>query len=498
VTSPSPPVRAFRARWVFPVDSPPIRDGVVVIAGQHLRYVGPDAGDTRAADLGNVAILPGLVNAHTHLEFSGLDAPLGQPGMRFTDWIAAVVQHRRAQDTDDLAQRSQAIRRGIIESLGHGVTAVGEISTGDWPANAVSDLPMEGIVFRELLGASPERIETEYQSARAYLELGPKMGLAPEHGCPVPVPFSDSKKTGLAPEHGCPVPKKMGLAPEHGCPVPVPFSEQQETGLAPEHGCPVPVPFSAPFSEVHSSSLSAWHPGLSPHAPYSVHPELLSRAVSLAQSFHVPLAMHLAESLEEIELLAAHRGPFVPLLESLNAWHPRAIPVNLRPMDILRVLAAAPRVLVVHGNYLADDEIDLLGANADRMSVVFCPRTHRYFQHRRYPLARMLAAGVQIALGTDSRASNPDLSLLAEMRQVARDYPEIPPARILQMATINGAQALGLDRRCGTLAAGKQADLAIVALPDDEADPYEAVLATDTPVVATVCRGESPAVWSVV
>jgi aminodeoxyfutalosine deaminase len=167
---------------------------------------------------------------------------------------------------------------------------------------------------------------------------------------------------------------------------------------------------------------------------------------------------------------------------------PRAIPVNSRPMDILRVLAAAPRVLVVHGNYLADDEIDLLGANADRMSVVFCPRTHRYFQHRRYPLARMLAAGVQIALGTDSRASNPDLSLLAEMRQVARDYPEIPPARILQMATINGARALGLDRRCGTLAAGKQADLAIVALPDGEADPYEAVLATDTPVTATVCR----------
>jgi aminodeoxyfutalosine deaminase len=172
VTSPSPPVRAFRARWVFPVDSPPIRDGVVVIAGQHIRYVGPDAGDIHAVDLGNVAILPGLVNAHTHLEFSGLDAPLGQPGMRFTDWIAAVVQHRRARDADDLAERTQAIRRGIIESLGHGVTAIGEISTGDWPVGAVSDLPMEGIVFRELLGMTPERIETEYQSARAYLELG--------------------------------------------------------------------------------------------------------------------------------------------------------------------------------------------------------------------------------------------------------------------------------------------------------------------------------------
>ncbi|MCL4206418.1 MAG: amidohydrolase family protein [Pirellulaceae bacterium] len=427
MTTPASSVRAFRARWIVPGDGPPIRDGVLAMAGQLIQYVGPDAGDFPAEDLGNVAILPGLVNSHTHLEFSGLEAPLGQSGMRFTDWIAAVVQHRRARDADGPVERSQAIRRGIIESLGHGVTAIGEISSGDWPTGAVSELPMEGIVFRELLGASPERIEAEHQSARTFLEFDP------------------------------------------------------EAGPAPEQGSPAPVPFSPP---------SGWLRGLSPHAPYSVHPELLSRAVRLARTFDVPLAMHLAESPEEIELLAERRGPFVPLLESLNAWHPRAIPSGLRPMDILRVLADAPRVLVVHGNYLSDDEIDFLGANSDRMSVVFCPRTHGFFQHRRYPLARMLAAGVRIALGTDSRASTPDLSLLAEMRQVARDYSEIPPARILQMATINGARALGLDGHCGTLVVGKHANLAIVALPDGETDCYESLLASDTPVTATVYRGE--------
>jgi cytosine/adenosine deaminase-related metal-dependent hydrolase len=426
VTTPASPVRAFRARWIVPGDGPPIRDGVLAMAGQLIQYVGPDAGVFPAEDLGNVAILPGLVNSHTHLEFSGLEAPLGQSGMRFTDWIAAVVQHRRARDADGPVERSQAIRRGIIESLGHGVTAIGEISSGDWPTGAVSELPMEGIVFWELLGASPERIEAEHQSARTFLE------------------------------------------------------RNSETEPAQEHGCPAPVPFSLP---------SGWLRGLSPHAPYSVHPELLSRAVGLARTFDVPLAMHLAESSEEIELLADRRGPFVPLLESLSAWHPQAIPLGLRPMDILRVLADAPRVLVVHGNYLTDDEIDFLGANSDRMSVV-CPRTHAFFQHRRYPLARMLAAGVRIALGTDSRASTPDLNLLAEMRQVARDYSEIPPDQILQMATINGARALGLDGHCGTLVVGKHANLAIVALPDGEADCYESLLATDTPVTATVYRGQ--------
>jgi aminodeoxyfutalosine deaminase len=144
---------------------------------------------------------------------------------------------------------------------------------------------------------------------------------------------------------------------------------------------------------------------------------------------------------------------------------------------------------VIHGNYLADDEIEFLGARADRMSVVFCPRTHRFFRHRRYPLERMLAAGVHVALGTDSRSSTPDLSLLGEVRQVARDYPEIAPAQILRMATIHAAEALGQRPGHGTLTAGAAADLAFVALPDREGDPYRLLLDAQTTTIATVCQG---------
>jgi aminodeoxyfutalosine deaminase len=409
VTWPASEAYAFRARWVLPVQSPPIRDGLVAIADSKIVYVGADRGDYRRTDLGDVAILPGLVNAHTHLEFSDLDAPLGQPGMPFTQWIATVVQHRRQQGGEDSPSVGAAIRRGIAESLRLGVTTLGEIATSPWPWDQISDQPVGGVVFRELLGFSSERIASQGSLARTHLQPGG---------------WGD-----------------------------------------------------------------AWQAGLIPHSPYSVHPELLSQVVDLARRAAVPVAMHLAETREELQLLAAHDGPFVPLLQQLGAWDPDALPIGRRPMDYLKVLAQAPRALVIHGNYLADDEIRFLGDHADRLSVVFCPRTHRYFRHEPYPLARMISAGVRIALGTDSRSSSPDLSLLAEMRQVAADHSKIGPEKILRMATIEGARALGCDSTTGTLVAGRPADLIVVGLPAGQRDPYSWLFDASTPVLASVCRG---------
>ena len=97
-----------------------------------------------------------------------------------------------------------------------------------------------------------------------------------------------------------------------------------------------------------------------------------------------------------------------------------AIPRGSRPLDYLRALADSPRALVIHGNYLSGEELAFIGERRERMSLVFCPRTHAYFGHAPYPLERAVSAGARVALGTDSRASNPDLSLLEEMRFVAR------------------------------------------------------------------------------
>ncbi len=143
----------------------------------------------------------------------------------------------------------------------------------------------------------------------------------------------------------------------------------------------------------------------------------------------VPVAMHLAESREELDLLRDGTGPFQDLLDERSMWDPQAIPLGSRPLDYLRMLADAPRALVIHGNYLDDEELAFLGANRERMSLVYCPRTHAYFFHPPYPLGRALAAGVHVALGTDSRASNPDLSLLEEMRFVCAPILQLAPPR---------------------------------------------------------------------
>ena len=140
-----------------------------------------------------------------------------------------------------------------------------------------------------------------------------------------------------------------------------------------------------------------------------------------------------------------------------------------------------------------DHALDFLAARCEQMSVVYCPRTHTFFRHRDYPLDRMLAAGVNVALGTDSRASNPDLELFSELLTVAQLHPQVPPAQILRMGTLNGAQALGCSADFGALASGKRATLTVIRLPDHSAaDPHELLL-DETSGVVTLSTIAGPA-----
>ena len=136
-----------------------------------------------------------------------------------------------------------------------------------------------------------------------------------------------------------------------------------------------------------------------------------------------------------------------------------------------------------------------LAAKRERMSLVYCPRTHAYFQHAPYPLTQALSASVRVALGTDSRASNPDLDLLAEMRFVARTYPTIDPHDILRMGTLTGAEALGRDEEIGSLTTGKFGSLVAVPLPPDvpgtPADLLAAIFQNNWPPMAVWMNGDA-------
>jgi cytosine/adenosine deaminase-related metal-dependent hydrolase len=398
-------VHAFKARYVFPVSSKPIVNGMVGIQGERIAAVGDHVAADTVEDLGNVAILPGLVNAHTHLEFSNLTKPLGKQGIGFVDWIRLI---RR----ESLELRIQAVKKGINECIRCGTTTIGDITQDDFLASELEkeNMPADGTAFLELIAPTPQRVASALDIVQKHLD---------------------------------------------------------------------------------SKYIPNWECGFSPHAPYSVHVDFLEKIIELSVRRQIPLAMHLAESPEEIQWLEEKNGPVKNLLMDLGAYDPAAASHCSRPLDYLEMLAVASRVLIIHGNYLSRDEIGLLADHADTMAVVHCPRTHRYFGHARYPLERMLTAGVTVCLGTDGRASSPDLDLLAEIRHVRQHHPELNPQIVLQLGTLLGAKALGRDREIGSLETGKYANLAIVPLPNRKsAGPYDLLFDSDNPATATWFRGK--------
>jgi cytosine/adenosine deaminase-related metal-dependent hydrolase len=389
---------SLRARIVFPVDRPPIENGVVTIDGERIVDVGNEHAHSEEIDLGSVALMPGLVNAHTHLEFSGLVRPLGAPQTPLPDWIRLVIAQRSQRG----AAANDAIAAGLRESLSHGVTTIGEIAASEPTAYSGTEIAsdVDATLFAEVIGFSRARAESAFAAVTARLN------------------------------------DLQSMAPH----------------------CRF---------------------GISPHAPYTVSPLLLQRLVELARKRDMPVAMHLAESAEELEFLHSGTGPFQDLLDERGMWDPNTVPHGSQPFDYLCLLANAPRTLVIHGNYLDAAEREFLATHRDRMSLVYCPRTHEYFGHPPYPLAELLTAGVNVALGTDSRASNPDLDLLAEMRHVARYYAAIRPQEVLRMGTLAGAEALGRDD-VGSISPGKLANLVAVPLsiesPQIPTDMLEAIL----------------------
>lgn len=378
---------------------PPMEGGVVTVVGQRIVALGRRVWAGRVHDLGDVALVPGLLNAHTHLELSGVPNPLGRPGIAFTRWLEEVMRFR---STRDASAAQGAMQHGLAECRRYGTAAVGDIVQRGW---------------------TPAAVENTGVHVTAFLEL-------------------------IAPTEG----RAAALGEQ-------------------------------PLDHLRQPPNTEWRPGLCPHAPYTVVGALRRQAIAWAAAFQAPLAFHLAESQEEIEFLRHGRGPLCELLEA------RGIPSGpfagkLRPLDLLRELAEAPRTLVIHGNHLDAEEMAFLAQRRATMAVVYCPRTHAWFQHPPYPLAPMLSMGVRVVLGTDSLASAPDLDMLAEVRYVAAHHPNVSPRLALELATLESARALGLEHEFGILAPGRRAALAAIALPlRHAADPYELLLeGTPAPV----------------
>lgn len=205
--------------------------------------------------------------------------------------------------------------------------------------------------------------------------------------------------------------------------------------------------------------------GISPHAPYTVEPDGVVACVNRAKSLNARLCMHLAETPEETPFTKNLQGSLAEYLKSLQLWDEEISCLRREPIDFAQHLGLlSPTTVLAHVNYVTDQDISTL-ANLG-CHVAYCPRTHDAFGHAPHRFRDMLAANINVCIGTDSLASNPSLSILDELRFLHEKYPDFSPDELIRMGTLRGATALGFSDRAGSITIGKDADLVVVPLED--------------------------------
>lgn len=380
---------------------------------------------TAQLDLGGRTILPGFINSHTHLEFSDLQAPI-PTGRNFPEWIAAVISHRRKNlqalsDKQLQLKRIQDVARGLHECRQSGTVALVDIVTEPWDPGAFAK------ELNEITGTS--QLLTDSKLDHQFIDL-----------------TGDSSGENYLLPRIIALPEVIGL-------------DNARLGLT--------LNWALNQAELYSSTNHSEEPnrsasrrpdcklvdrvGVSPHAPYSIaHPQAIQQLSHMNKN--IVVAMHVAESHDELQWLSSGTGAFQEL------YHRIGLPTEQPRMqidDAIDFLAQFPSSLLIHGNYLTNSQLDRIADS--QIAIVYCPRTHQHFGHSPYPLAGIIDRRIPLLLGTDSRASNPDLNIWSECKQARRNHRDWSPAEILKSITSRPAERLGIENDFGSLKPGRRA-----------------------------------------
>ena len=369
----------YRARRVVPVASPPIDDGAVAVRNGAIEAVGPFGEtatgypDGAVCDLGEVVLLPGLVNAHTHLDNSAMRSRAPR-GAGFIPWIEALLQPKAEIPPETRRQATAAACRGLPAL---GTIAVGDISPSAFSPPLLASQPLWGQVFIEVTGFG-----------RANGEAG--------------------------------------------------LSKADQT-----------------LRQIESQyGGGRFRFAVTPHSLYSTHRILVRAILSRNADTGRLSSLHLAESPAEVRFLAGESERFAEVIRRWGYWEEGWQVPLLRPLGYLDKLGGLrPGVLAVHCVQLSGEEIEHLALSG---------------------CADLLAAGVDPCLGTDGLGSVETLSLFDEMAFVRQRHPGVEPAALLRMATVNGARALRIDGRFGSLAPERIGRFLAYA-GDEVGDPLEAL-----------------------
>lgn len=400
----------IKAKYLIPNTESYIENGAVAIRGTKIHRAGTfdevkaSADIDTIIDLGNAALLPGLINLHTHLDLTSLYKRIAATN-NFTHWVFQLLGARvRWKEGEYIS----SIEKGIQLCIESGITTIADIANTEYSFSVLKKSPLRKVVYKEVIN--------------------------------------------LNPDHARDVITKM----------------QSELSV--------------------SDADNLLRIGLSPHAPYSVSKELYQAISQYARETGMPVCTHIAETQDEIEFLTKGTGNFPSFLRQLRAMPPNWQPPGLTPVRYLKDTGILEnRPTLIHCNYITDEEISLI--KLFRASVAFCPKSHRFFGHTNHPVQKLLDAGVNVGLGTDSLASNDTLSILDEMKFLFL-HSAISPKTLLSMATVNGAKALGLESEVGQIKEGFEADLCGIRLPDAHpGDVYNQLLDAGSKNIFTMVSG---------
>jgi len=394
----------FRARTVVTMDGAPIDNGAVAVTGTKISAVG-DFADIRAArsgqviDLGEQILLPGLINAHCHLDYTNLRGKIPRTPS-FANWIRSINAEKEKLSAKNYIA---SINAGFNESMRFGTTTIANLTA-----------------FPELIARIRSPVRTWW-----FAEM---------------INVRDPSKTDV-------------------------------------------------LDRTIELLANTEHWGLAPHALFTASPNLFQRSGEIARQRDVLLTTHIAESEEEMQMSVDRAGSLYDFLSELGVDLFEA--EGRTPVEQM-LHSAGPindRWLLVHLNSILDSDLELLAAQQPKPNVVHCPRSHEYFGHPPFAFEPLRKRGFNVCLGTDSLASNDDLSLFAEMRQFQSAHHGVSPREILELATTNAAAALRQEKVLGRIRPGFYADLITIPNGGPGTDVFEQIITFADAVLTVLIRG---------